>query len=180
MRKVLLAMICVTILAVACGGITDYSKPDFVITASLPPQSEEYESTHKDSIWVFPASIQIGAVGAEQVFQHYVKGAKIIYPVVLHAGAEPLQFHLSYEGMDSSQISTTYVPAPAEAVKWVTFPEPDPLLAAYETREVPVHFFVPRNAVAPTRWEFLVRVDWEQPGFFRQARAILFQINMRA
>ena len=65
-------------------------------------------------------------------------------------------------------------------MEWVRFSEPDPYLQAYETRDVLVEFFVPKNASAPARWEFLVRVDWEQEGFFLQARGLLFQINMKA
>ncbi len=178
----LICLVCLVALGLACStsGTPDYSKPDFTITASLPPQDVEYVETHKDNIWAFPASIQIGAAGQDQVTQHYVKGARIIYPLVIHNDAEPKQFYLSYEGMDIARVSVTYLPAPAEAVNWVKFPEPEPYLQAYETREVPVEFFVPKNVYAPTRWEFLVKIDWEQPGFFQRAYAVLFQINMRA
>ncbi len=156
----------------------DYSQPDTVITASLPPQDPVWEAKWQDEVWVFPASIQIGHTDPMLTSQHYKAGIKIVYPLVIHADEKPTQFHLTYRGRDYGDLSTTYMPSPANAAEWVHFPEPNPYLAAYETREVPVEFFIPKNATAPSRWEFQVRVDWEQEGFFLQARAVLFQINM--
>lgn len=183
MGKVLLvlSLIILSLSGYACSlGPVDYSKPDMVITADLPGGNVSWESGHQDDIWVFPGSIQIGAVGPQQTTQHYIAGIKIIYPIVIHASGEPVQFHLSYQGLDYTQVSSTYNPSPAEAVNWVRFPQPEPYLQAYETRQIPVEFFVPKNASAPSRWEFAVLVSWEQPGFFQQARAVTFQINMKA
>ena len=180
MRLRIILIMCLAILGLSCSNTApDYSKPDMVINADLPQGDATWESANQNSVWVFPSSIQIGAVGPEQVSQHYLSGIKIVYPIVIHASNETLQFHLSYQGVGYDKVSSTYSPSPAGAVGWVSFPEPDPVLQAYETREVPVEFFVPKNASAPPRWEFLVRVDWQQMEFFQQARAVLFQINMR-
>jgi len=179
--------ICLIVLALsslACSGApaapVDYSKPDTVITATLPPQDPVWEAKWQDEVWVFPASIQIGSIDPALTSQHYQAGMKIIYPIVIHADEQPTQFHLTYQGRDYGDLSTTYSPSPAKAMEWVSFSDANPYLAANETREVNVEFFVPKNASAPSRWEFLVRVDWEQAGFFLQARGIIFQINMRA
>jgi hypothetical protein len=184
MVKFLALILCLEAVALAgCSSTSssvDYSKPDTVITATLPEGNASWEAVWQNEVWVFPASIQIGATNPDLTSQHYAKGIKIVYPIVIHADEQATQFHLVYQGRDYGDLSSTYLPSPAKAVEWVHFPEPDPYLEAYETREVNVEFFVPKNAVAPIRWEFLVRVDWEQAGFFQQARAILFQINMRA
>jgi hypothetical protein len=185
LRKIL--VICLGILVLssfACSSLpiapSDYSVPDMVITAEGEAQNPAWEAQWQDEVWVFPASVQIGHTDPTLTNQHYQVGIKIIYPIVIHADEQPTHFHLSYQGRDYGDLSSTYLPSPAKAIEWVYFPEPNPYLQANETREVMVEFFVPKNASAPARWEFLVRVDWEQEGFFRQARAILFQVNMKA
>lgn len=185
MKKILI--ICLVVLALsslACSSSpaapVDYSKPDMVITATGEQQDPAWEAKWQDEVWVFPASIQIGSIDPMLTNQHYQAGMKIIYPIVIHADEQPTQFHLTYQGRDYGDLSSTYSPSPAKAIEWVSFSDPNPYLAAYETREVNVEFFVPKNASAPARWEFLVRIDWEQEGFFLQARGLIFQINMRA
>jgi len=187
LKRILLGIICLTILALSSSACSsspaapaDYSKPDTVITATLPPQDPAWEAKWQDEVWVFPASIQIGSIDPSLVNQHYQAGIKIIYPIVIHADEQATQFHLTYLDRDYGDLSSTYLPSPAKAIGWVSFSDPNPYLAAYETREVNVEFFVPKNANAPSRWEFMVRVDWEQEGFFQQARGIIFQINMKA
>lgn len=184
MKKILLIVVCSAILALSslsCSSTpVDYSKPDIVITATQETRKPDWEAKWKDEVWVFPESIQVGHVNPALTNQHYQAGIKIIYPIVIHADEEPTQFHLTYRGRDYGDLSSTYSPSPAEAIKWVHFSDPDPYLEAYETRDVSVEFFVPKNASAPARWEFMVRVDWEQKGFFQQARGIIFQINMKA
>jgi len=179
LKKILLIMALAGLTA-GCGVVasTDYSIPDTVITATLPPQDPAWEARWQNEVWVFPPSIQIGHTDPAMVNQHYQAGIKIVYPIVVHAGEQAIQFNLSYRGRDYGDLSSTYTPSPAGAAEWVRFPDPNPYLQANETREIPVEFFVPKNASAPERWEFLVRVDWEQEGFVVQARAVLFQVNM--
>lgn len=168
-------------LCLACSVIpADYSKPDLVITATMEQRNPSWETEWQNEVWVFPKSIQVGHVDPALTNQHYQAGIKVIYPILIHADKNPTQFHLYYKALDYNILTSTYSPAPAKAIEWVHFPEPDPYLEAYETREVNMEFFVPKNASAPARWEFLVRVDWEQAGFFLQARGIRIQVNMKA
>ena len=181
LRKILVVCLVILALGSACSATSvDYSKPDITITATKETQNPVWEAKWKDEVWAFPESIQVGHIDPTLTNQHYQAGIKIIYPIVIHADEKPTQFHLTYRGRDYGDLSSTYSPSPAKAIEWVHFPEPDPYLQAYETRDVMVEFFVPKNASAPARWEFLVRVDWEQEGFFLQARGIIFQINMKA
>lgn len=180
MRKIL-AIVLLLMIATGCGLLNvDYSKPDNVIIAQLPPGNATWEEKWKDEVWVFPAEIQIGDTNPAMVDKHYRAGVKIIYPIVIHADEQATQFHLAYQGIEEVSVTSTYTPSPAQACQWVYMPEPDPYLQAYETRQVPVEFFVPGNiTAAPARWVFLVRVDWDQAEGAKQARAVLFQVNMK-
>jgi len=89
------------------------------------------------------------------------------------------QFHVWAERPHTPK--TGYAPATEEMLDWVIVSEPHPVLASHETRDIIIAVEMPKDGMAPAKWEFWVVVAPDGgAGMVKVQLASRWLVDMRA
>jgi hypothetical protein len=139
MKRLIALIAVVAVLLSACAQ----SPAPPVTGGEVSPPPELYDKT-----WISPGKVMVG---------NFYPGARAEYLLSIHNGNdEPTKFSITYREPGST--GEGYVAAPSEAERWVIIADPAPVLAAKETRQVPIAVEMPKAAKAPPKWEFWIAV----------------------
>lgn len=104
---------------------------------------------------------------------NYLTGVGVEGAIVLHNGDDAERLvTLSYEATTLPQLDGDtgqyYQPSPIQALGWVTLDTSQIRLERMDTQVVKIHFFVPKNAKLPSRWEFRISATGAQIETYEQ------------
>jgi hypothetical protein len=157
-------MVLIVVAGLLLAGCPQPSEPPTVETATPPPELH-------DKTWISP-----GKVDVEDL---YPGAENVEWPLKIHNGKdEPAEFSVTYK--EPSNTGEGFVAAPPEAKDWVIIDDPEPMLAAKETKEVLIAVEVPKDAEAPPKWEFWIVVkDVTQTGMVQTELACRCLVTMK-
>jgi hypothetical protein len=114
-----------------------------------PADGETEPPEQYDKTWISPPSVTVEDL--------YPGAENVEWPLRIHNGKdEPAEFSVTYK--EPSNTGEGFVAAPPEAKDWVIIEDPEPMLAAKETKNVLIAVEVPEDAEAPPKWEFWIAV----------------------
>lgn len=140
---VIMGIACNSCLLSPVDGSSIYNTP----SPTFEGDEGYYEIINSDKVWISPGEFAIS---------NYYPGAIAQCPLRIHNGSDDAsRFTIEYRM--PNKLTPGYQLPPADAYKWVTIVEPEPLIAAKETREIIIRLEIPEKAVVNQKqWEFWI------------------------
>lgn len=153
MKRLVIALVVLSLLLVGCPASTSTSEPS------------------EDITWISPGKVMVA---------NFYPGARAEYPLTIRNGNNSTStFEVKYRYPNN--VEEEYAFPLEEAQDWVIIADPTPVLMPKETRDILIAIEMPEGAVNPaSKWEFWVSViDTTQTGTVRTELCSRWLVTMR-